>query len=74
MLKRIQPKTAAAGIAAGIQKRRSSVTVPHRWRPVSTLRGVAALALDAKFAGDTAFHQALAQLEGRLPTTHEEVQ
>jgi len=46
ILKRIQPQTAAAAIADGLERRQRSVTVPGRWRPVAALRGVAGPIVD----------------------------
>ena len=63
MLKRIQPERAAAAIVQGIEARRRRLTVPGRWRPVSTLRGIAAPVLDAKFLTDKAVQGALVELE-----------
>ena len=65
LLKRIQPQTAAAAIADRLERRRSSVTVPGRWRPVAALRGVAGPMVDARLARDAAVRRALAQLENR---------
>ena len=65
ILKRIQPKTAAAAIADGLERRQRSVTVPGRWRPVAALRGVAGPVVDARLASDAAVRRALAQLENR---------
>ena len=65
ILKRIQPQTAAAAIADGLERRRRSVTVPGRWRPVAALRGVAGPIVDARLARDVAVRGALAQLETR---------
>ncbi len=65
ILKRIQPQTAAAAIADGLERRRRSVTVPGRWRPVAALRGVAGPMVDARLARDAAVRRALAQLESR---------
>jgi hypothetical protein len=65
ILKRIQPQTAAAAIAGGLERRQRSVTVPGRWRPVAALRGVAGPIVDATVARDTAVRRALAQLEKR---------
>ena len=65
ILKRIQPRTAAAAIADGLERRRRSVTVPGRWRPVAALRGVAGPIVDARLARDAAVRRALAQLESR---------
>ena len=65
ILKRIQPHTAAAAIADGLERRQSSITVPGRWRPVAALRGVAGPIVDAKLARDVAVQQALTKLENR---------
>ena len=63
MLKRIKPEAAAEAIVQGIVDRRVRLTVPGRWRPVSTLRGIAAPVLDAKYLTDQAVQGALAELE-----------
>jgi NAD(P)-dependent dehydrogenase (short-subunit alcohol dehydrogenase family) len=68
ILKRIQPQTAAAAIADGLERRRRSITVPGRWRPVAALRGVAGPIVDAKLARDAGVRRALAQLEHRQPS------
>ena len=65
VLKRIQPQTAAEAIADGLERRRASVTVPGRWRPVAALRGVAGPIVDARLASDSGVRRALAQLENR---------
>src|SRR4029079_14275933 len=65
ILKRIQPQTAAAAIADGLQRPQRSVTVPGRWRPVAALRGVAGPIVDATLARDAGVRRALAQLENR---------
>ncbi|AGB21647.1 dehydrogenase of unknown specificity, short-chain alcohol dehydrogenase like protein [Mycobacterium sp. JS623] len=65
VLKRIQPQTAAEAIADGLERRRTSITVPGRWRPVAALRGVAGPIVDARLASDSGVRQALAQLENR---------
>ena len=63
ILKRIQPQTAAAAIADGLERRRPSVTVPGRWRPVAALRGVAGPIVDARLARDSGVRRALAEFE-----------
>lgn len=65
ILKRIQPQTAAAAIADGLERRRPSIMVPGRWRPVAALRGVAGPVSDAKLARDAGVQQALTKLENR---------
>jgi NAD(P)-dependent dehydrogenase (short-subunit alcohol dehydrogenase family) len=65
ILKRIQPQTAAAAIADGLERRQRSVTVPGRWRPVAALRGVAGPIVDATIARDAGVRRALSQLENR---------
>ena len=65
ILKRIQPQTAAAAIADGLERRQTSITVPGRWRPVAALRGVAGPIVDAKLARDAAVQRALTKLENR---------
>ena len=65
ILKRIQPQTAAAAIADGLERRRRSITVPGRWRPVAALRGVAGPIVDARLARDADVRRALGQLENR---------
>ena len=65
ILKRIQPQTAAAAIADGLERRLRSVTVPGRWRPIAGLRGVLGPIVDAKVARDTSVQRALTQLEKR---------
>jgi len=65
ILKRIQPQTAAAAIADGLERRQLSITVPGRWRPVAALRGVAGPIVDAKLARDAKVRRALGQLENR---------
>ena len=63
--KRIQPHSAAAAIADGLERRRRSITVPGRWRPVAALRGVAGPVVDARLASDSGVRQALAKLDNR---------
>ena len=65
ILKRIQPTTAAAAIAGGLERRQHSITVPGRWRPVAALRGVAGPIVDAKLARDAVVQRALTKLENR---------
>jgi NAD(P)-dependent dehydrogenase (short-subunit alcohol dehydrogenase family) len=65
ILKRIQPQTAAAAIADGLERRQPSITVPGRWRPVAALRGVAGPIVDAKLARDAGVRRALTKLEDR---------
>jgi NAD(P)-dependent dehydrogenase (short-subunit alcohol dehydrogenase family) len=65
ILKRIQPTTAAAAIADGLERRKPAITVPGRWKPVAALRGVAGPIVDAKLARDAAVQRALAKFENR---------
>jgi NAD(P)-dependent dehydrogenase (short-subunit alcohol dehydrogenase family) len=65
ILKRIQPQTAAAAIADGLERRRPSITVPGRWRPVAALRGLAGPIVDARLARDPDVCRALTKLENR---------
>lgn len=65
MLKRIQPKVAAKAIAQGLERRKTAITVPARWRPVAALRGIAMPHQDRRLARDTVVHEALVQLENR---------
>ena len=69
ILKRIQPQTAAAAIADGLERRQRSVTVPGRWRPVAALRGVAGPIFDVRLARDAVVRRALAQLDNRQEQT-----
>lgn len=63
ILKRIQPQTAAAAIADGLERRQRAITIPGRWRPVAALRGLAGPIVDGKLARDVTVQRALAQLE-----------
>ncbi|MDT5047027.1 MAG: hypothetical protein QOG75_2890, partial [Mycobacterium sp.] len=65
ILKRVQPQTAAAAIADGLERRQRSVTVPGRWRPVAALRGMAGPIADTRLARDAGVRRALVQLENR---------
>jgi NAD(P)-dependent dehydrogenase (short-subunit alcohol dehydrogenase family) len=65
LLTRIQPEVAATAIADGLQRRRTSITVPQRWRPLAALRGVAGPLFDRKLAHDPVVREALAHLENR---------
>lgn len=60
---RIQPDTAAAAIADAIEARRTSLSVPARWRPVSALRGLVGPITDAALARDDRVRAALARLD-----------
>jgi NAD(P)-dependent dehydrogenase (short-subunit alcohol dehydrogenase family) len=63
LLTRIQPETAAAAIADGLQHRRTSITVPGRWRALAALRGVAGPLFDRRLARDAVVRDALTHLE-----------
>ncbi|MDT5069370.1 MAG: hypothetical protein QOK02_5525 [Mycobacterium sp.] len=65
ILKRIQPATAADAIANGLERRKASIMVPGRWKPLAALRGVAGPISDAKLAGDDGVQRALVTLENR---------
>jgi len=65
LLKRIQPKVAAKEIAKSLERRKTAITAPGRWRPVAALRGIAMPFTDRRLARDPAVHQALIQLENR---------
>jgi NAD(P)-dependent dehydrogenase (short-subunit alcohol dehydrogenase family) len=65
MLKRIQPERAAAAIVDGIEHRKSTLTVPGRWRPFAAARGFAGPLLDRRLARDSRAQQAIADLENR---------
>lgn len=62
---RIRPATAAEAIAAGLERRQTSITVPARWRPLAALRGIVGPVLDRKLARDATVRTALAQLDNR---------
>lgn len=65
MLKRIKPSKAASALVQGIERRRSSVTVPGRWRPLAALRGVVLPQMDGRLARDEGVQRALLALENR---------
>jgi NAD(P)-dependent dehydrogenase (short-subunit alcohol dehydrogenase family) len=68
VLKRIHPRTAAAAIADGVERRKRAILVPGRWRPVAALRGIAGPATDMRLARDEGVEYALGRLEdaGRI--------
>jgi len=63
--KRITADVAARAIADGIEKGSPRVMRPRRWAPVSALRGVLAIALDAKLAGDENTQKLIRDLDAR---------
>ncbi|MEU2003491.1 SDR family NAD(P)-dependent oxidoreductase [Rhodococcus sp. NPDC019627] len=63
IIERIEPQTAATAIADGLQRRQRVLTVPGRWRPIASLRGILGPIIDAKLARDVNVQRALAQLE-----------
>lgn len=63
--KRIQPEVAAAAIADGLERRRSAIAVPSRWRPIGALRGILGPVSDARLARDRSVQRALSELDGR---------
>ena len=65
MLKRISTDRASRAIVRGLEQRKSSITVPGRWRPLAALRGLALPPLDTRLAGDVGVRHALAELEKR---------
>lgn len=65
LLKRIQPQTAAAAIADGLERRKRSIATPARWRPFAAFRGLLGPGLDAKLARDREVQSALSDLENR---------
>ena len=69
LLKRLQPNIAASALADGI------ASVPHahgaaRWQPMSALRGLIALAMDAHLTRNRAPGR-IAQLDARTNTHHD---
>ncbi len=65
MLKRITADRAATAITDGLERRKSAIMVPGRWRPLAALRGVVLPPLDARLARDTDVQSALLALENR---------
>lgn len=63
VLKRIQPQTAAAALADGLESRKRAILVPGRWRPMAALRGMVGPATDLRLARDDAVGYALERLE-----------
>lgn len=69
LLKRLQPNSAATALADGIARRSPRVMAPARWQSVSALRGLIALALDPRLAGNPRTQAAIAALDARtLPS------
>lgn len=69
LLKRLQPDAAATALIDGLARRSPRVMAPARWKPVSALRGLIALALDPRLANNTRTQAALAALDARtLPS------
>ena len=63
MLKRLPPETAAVAIADGLARRSPRVMAPARWRPLSSLRGLIAPALDARLTKNRRTQAALRGLD-----------
>lgn len=63
LLRKISPEVAGTAIADGLERRRASITVPARWRPLAALRGLTGPILDSKLAGDPTARAALEQLD-----------
>ncbi|MET0316275.1 MAG: SDR family NAD(P)-dependent oxidoreductase, partial [Rhodococcus fascians] len=68
LLKRLQPNGAATALADGMARRSPRVMAPARWQPISSLRGLVALALDPRLARNPRTQAALAELDARIPT------
>ncbi len=65
LLKRLEPREAAAAIVDGLERRSPRVMVPGRWRPLSALRGVIDPAFDARLARDRNTLAILGKLDRR---------
>jgi len=68
LLKRLPPAAAATALADGIARRAPRVTAPARWKPVSSLRGLIAPALDPRLARHPRTQAALTALDARTHT------
>lgn len=63
--RKITVDVAARAIVDGIEKRSPRVMRPRRWAPISAMRGVLAVALDARLASDTNTQRLIAELDAR---------
>lgn len=69
MLKRITPAQAAAAIVEGLERRAARVIRPKLWGLVSSLRGLLAPVLDARFTVDRRILDVIARLDARPPAS-----
>ena len=73
--KRLTPKQAGEAVAKGIEQRKPRIIVPHRWIPLSVLRGVLGPVLDRMQERDAATRAVVEKLDRRdgeeQPTTVE---
>ena len=65
MRKRVTPASAATALVDGLEHRSARVIHPGRWRPISSLRGLLAPGMDARFAADRGILDVLARLDAR---------
>ena len=65
LLKRLQPETAATAIANGLAHRSPRIMEPHRWKPISALRGLLTPAMDSHLTRDRRTLAALSELDAR---------
>lgn len=73
MLKRVTADSAASALIEGLERRSARVIHPGLWRPVSALRGLIGLGMDARFAADRRILDVLARLDARpaAPPAHD---
>ena len=65
MRKRVTPASAATALVDGLEHRSARVIHPGLWRPISSLRGLLAPGMDARFAADRRILDVLARLDAR---------
>jgi deazaflavin-dependent oxidoreductase (nitroreductase family) len=63
LLARIPPRTAACGLADGLERRAQQILMPRRWRRLASLQGVVVPAVERRNVRDTTVHSALIDLE-----------